>query len=154
LAGFKDRAMTPDNQQVLTSMSEAPVTAGRQLTEAAKSVNASRKPRIFLPIVVTAGLLWGSYFPLNLGWLGSVALIPFLILVRIRAPAARLYPGAFLAGLLSFIASLQWMRVADYRMYATWIGLAIACALFFPLALFLVRRLDQRTRLPLIVTFP
>jgi apolipoprotein N-acyltransferase len=46
------------------------------------------------------------------------------------------------------------MRVADYRMYATWIGLSISCALFFPIGLFLVRRLDHRTRLPLILTFP
>src|SRR5262249_21370129 len=66
----------------------------------------------------------------------------------------RLYFGSFLAGLLFYLASLQWMRVADYRMYFTWIGLAIACALFFPVALFLVRRLDRRSPLPLVLTFP
>jgi apolipoprotein N-acyltransferase len=46
------------------------------------------------------------------------------------------------------------MRVADSRMYVTWIALSVYCALYFPLALFLVRRLDWRTQLPLVITLP
>jgi apolipoprotein N-acyltransferase len=49
---------------------------------------------------------------------------------------------------------MQWMRVADPRMYATWIGLAFYCSLYFPLAVYLIRFLDRRTSLPLIVTVP
>jgi apolipoprotein N-acyltransferase len=39
-------------------------------------------------------------------------------------------------------------------MYITWITLALYCASYLPVVLYLVRRLDHRTRLPLIVTFP
>ncbi len=46
------------------------------------------------------------------------------------------------------------MRVADTRMYATWAILATYCAAYFPLVLYGVRQLDQRTRLPLVLNFP
>jgi apolipoprotein N-acyltransferase len=50
---------------------------------------------------------------------------------------------------------LQWLRVGDYNMmYFSWAALATYCACFFPLAIFLVRRLDRHTRLPLLVTLP
>jgi apolipoprotein N-acyltransferase len=39
-------------------------------------------------------------------------------------------------------------------MYFTWAFLATYCALYVPLALYLVRRLDRWTRLPLILTLP
>jgi apolipoprotein N-acyltransferase len=58
------------------------------------------------------------------------------------------------AGLVFYWPSLQWMRVADYRMYATWAGLATYCSFFFPVAMVTVRRLDRKTRLPLIISFP
>jgi apolipoprotein N-acyltransferase len=59
-----------------------------------------------------------------------------------------------LAGAAFFGPALQWLREADYRMYATWAGLALYCSLYFPVAIFLLRRLDRRTRLPLVVTVP
>jgi apolipoprotein N-acyltransferase len=46
------------------------------------------------------------------------------------------------------------MRVADIRMYATWALLALYCSLFLPMAILLVRYLDRRLPLPLVVTFP
>jgi apolipoprotein N-acyltransferase len=46
------------------------------------------------------------------------------------------------------------MRVADWRMYFTWIALAIYCSLFFPIGITILRRLDRKTRLPLVVSFP
>src|SRR5205814_324666 len=96
----------------------------------------ARKPRLLAAALLTAALLWAAYFPLNFGWLIWFALVPFLTLVRAEAPARRLYGAAFASGLAFYVASLQWMRVADYRMYATWIGLSIACAFFFPIGLF------------------
>jgi apolipoprotein N-acyltransferase len=99
-------------------------------------------------------LLWLCYYPADWGWLGWVALVPFLTLVRMQASSRRIYLISFLAGLLFFIPSLQWMRVADYRMYATWIGLATFCALYFPLAILLLRRLDRLPFLPLILSTP
>jgi apolipoprotein N-acyltransferase len=97
-------------------------------------------------------LLWLCYFPADCGWLAWVALVPYLCLVRLRR--RWLYWSAF-AGALSFYAfSMQWIRVADPRMYATWILLSIYCALYFPFILFVLRRLERHTALPLVVTLP
>jgi apolipoprotein N-acyltransferase len=46
------------------------------------------------------------------------------------------------------------MRVADYRMYATWAMLATYCSLYFPAAIYLLRKLDRGTSLPLVLTVP
>jgi apolipoprotein N-acyltransferase len=111
-------------------------------------------PVALIPALATAALLWLSYFPADYGWLAWIALVPWLCLVRSSAPARRIYLAAWIGGLVFFAAALQWVRVADYRMYASWIGLAIYCSFFVPPGLYLVRQLDRRTRLPLIVTVP
>jgi apolipoprotein N-acyltransferase len=149
----QDEVMNTAGPQALAASTQA-CAAQTQSNEPRPSISNKPRSRIFLPVLATACLLWACYFPLNLGWLGWLALVPFLVLVRKEAPGVRLYFGSFLAGLFFYLASLQWMRVADYRMYFTWIGLAIACALFFLVALFLVRRLDRRSPLPLVLTFP
>ena len=104
--------------------------------------------------LATSGLLWLSYFPVACGWLGWVALVPLLGLVRSAAPRRYIYLSAWASGLAFFWPVLQWMRVADYRMYYTWAGLATYCSLYWPAAVWLLRRLDRRSRLPLIVTVP
>jgi apolipoprotein N-acyltransferase len=112
-------------------------------------------PRPRWPALATAGLLWLCYFPADCGWLVWVAVVPLLFLVRLpRRPWRFPYASAFAAGLAFYLPAIQWMRVADPRMYFTWIGLALYCALYFPLFLCLVRFLDRRTPLPLVVTVP
>ncbi len=112
-----------------------------------------RKLRPLLAALLSGGLLWLCYFPLAWGWLGWAALVPLLCLVRL--PRSRfLYLCAYLGGLAFYLPAMQWMRVADPRMYATWIGLAIYCALYFPLAIYLLRLLERRTSLPLTFTLP
>src|SRR5262249_8958690 len=88
------------------------------------------------------------------GWLGWLALVPLLCLVRSEAGPRRIYLAAWAGGLVFFFFVLQWMRVADPRMYYTWAMLAVWCSLFVPLGIFLIRRLDRRPRLPLIITVP
>ncbi len=107
-----------------------------------------------LAALATAGLLWLSYFPVNCGWLAWFALVPLLTLVRAAARPRVVYLSAWFGGLAFYFPALQWMRVADPRMYFTWIGLAIYCSLYFPVALLIVRFLDRRTRLPLALTLP
>jgi apolipoprotein N-acyltransferase len=99
-------------------------------------------------------LLWLCGRPTGLGWLGWVALVPVLGLVRMDLSTRRTWLVGWVAGLLFFVPAIQWMRVADYRMYATWLGLSLYCSLFVPTGLCLVRRLDRRTRLPLVLTVP
>jgi apolipoprotein N-acyltransferase len=110
-------------------------------------------PRL-LPALASGLLLWLCYFPADCGWLGWVALVPLLTLVRSRARARNVYPSAWLGGLVFFVAAIQWMRVADPRMVYTWLALSLHCSLFVVLGIFLVRRLDRHTPLPLVLTVP
>jgi apolipoprotein N-acyltransferase len=107
------------------------------------------------PALATGGLLWLCYFPAACGWLAWLALVPLLFLVRLpRAPWRLPYLAAYTGGLAFYLGAVQWMRVADWRMYFTWIGLSLYCAAYFPLFLYLTRVLDRRTRLPLVVGVP
>jgi apolipoprotein N-acyltransferase len=110
--------------------------------------------KLLLPGLASAVLLWLCYFPANCGWLAWLALVPFLVLVRSPARPRRVYAATWLGSLAFYLASLQWVRVADWRMYGTWIGLSIWCSFYSLAALYLLRRLDRRTSLPLLTTVP
>lgn len=99
-------------------------------------------------------LLWMCFQPLAWGtYLGWIALVPFLMLVRAQARPRFVYLCALLCGIAFYVPVLQWMRVADKAMAAAWIALSIYCALYFPVALVCVRCLE-RWKLPLIVSVP
>jgi apolipoprotein N-acyltransferase len=130
---------------------ERPAPHAAQGTAAVRPVPS---PPTLVPALLSSALLWLCFFPANEGWLGWVALVPLLTLVRSMASPRRLYLSAWVGGLLFFAVALQWLRVADSRMYATWIALTLYCSLYFPVAMFLLRRLDRRTRWPLVLTVP
>lgn len=108
---------------------------------------------LLLAALTTAGLLYLAYFPVACGWLAWFAFVPLLGFVRATARPRRIYALAWLAGLAFYGPALQWMRVADPRMYATWIFLALYCSLYFPLEIWLLRWLDRR-RWPLVLSLP
>jgi apolipoprotein N-acyltransferase len=111
-------------------------------------------PRL-LPSLASAFLLWLCYFPVGWSWLGWIALVPLLALVRSEARPRRIYFSAWAGGLTFFLAALHWILAAAHvGMYGAWLALSIYCSLYFPLALFLVRRLDRGTGLPLVVSLP
>jgi apolipoprotein N-acyltransferase len=120
----------------------------------AESDPLARKGTPILTAFLSSGLLWLCYFPAAWGWLAWVALVPLLTLVRSRSRAVAVYFTAYGTGLLFFLPAMQWMRVADPRMYYTWLGLSVYIAVYFPLAIFILRYLDRRTSLPLAVTLP
>jgi apolipoprotein N-acyltransferase len=107
-----------------------------------------------VPAFTTGILLYLCYFPVAWGWLGWVALVPLLCLVRSPARPRTVYLSAWAGALLFFVPALQWMRVADPAMYATWLLLALHCSLFVLAGVWLLRRLDRGTRLPLVLTLP
>jgi apolipoprotein N-acyltransferase len=125
-----------------------PIAAQQRTTPAAPTSPC------FLPAVGSGLLLWLCYFPLAWGWLSWVALVPFLTLARAQARPRRIYWCAYAAGLAFFVPAISWMRVADYRMYATWMMLATYCALYFPVGLWLIRLLDRRSPLPFWLSVP
>ena len=116
------------------------------------------RPRLTWPCIAAAlassGLLWLSYFPVSFGGLAWIALVPWLMLVRAELPARRRYLFAGLAGFGFFFPALSWMRTGFTEMILFWILLALYCSGFWMGALWCLRRLDRRTRLPLALTFP
>ena len=56
--------------------------------------------RVFLPAILPGPLLWAAFFPLDLGPLAFVALVPWLTLVRADVSRRRRYLAAYLGGLL------------------------------------------------------
>lgn len=146
--------MSTESRERLTEGSR-PVPSMDRARQPTSSTNVRcPKPRVLWLAVATAALLWSGFFPANCGWLAWVSLVPFLCLVRTTAPARRVYFAAWACGLVCYGALLQWLRVADNRMYFTWPALALYCSLFIPLSLFLVRLLDRRTGLPLVLAVP
>ncbi|HET6573512.1 MAG TPA: apolipoprotein N-acyltransferase [Fimbriiglobus sp.] len=110
---------------------------------------------MLLPAVASGVLLWTAFFPLDLGPVAFVAMVPFLTLVRAEnVGPTRRYLAAFAGGLVFSVLALKWIRVAHPMMaYFAWPGLSLYCALYWPLALLLLRKLD-RLNLPLAATFP
>src|SRR5438552_5553956 len=143
-----------ESQQLLAKRTPVAQTAKTDSLSASEQKLPSQKSRVLAPALLSAALLWACYFPLNAGWLGWVALVPLLSLVRSGARPRRIYFTTWLSALVFFIATLQWVRVADSRMYFTWIGLSIWCSFFTVAGIYLVRRVDRRTALPLTLTVP
>src|SRR5262245_29340730 len=100
-----------------------PETAVVRTSPAAKPISGSPSTpwrRLLIAAGASAFLLWLAYFPVAWGWLGWIALVPLLTLVRSPARPRAVYLVAWLSGLCFFWPVLQWMRVADWRMYFTW----------------------------------
>lgn len=86
--------------------------------------------RLAWPAVLSALLLWMGFFPVNLPWLGYVAFAPWLVSLSGQTGKQRLFSSGLL-GIVFFGIALNWMRVADIRMIATWVMLGTWSALFY-----------------------
>src|SRR5262245_15582622 len=137
---MKGPAMTLD--QGVKNLTErggaTPQTEHLSLPQAAGPIRLKASP-LLLVSLASALLLWACYFPLAWGWLAWVSLVPLLCLVRVEARKLTVWMAAWLCGSALFWPVLQWMRVADLRMYATWAMLAVYLSLYFPVAILLVR---------------
>ncbi|WP_439626568.1 apolipoprotein N-acyltransferase [Gemmata sp.] len=109
--------------------------------------------RVLLPAVATGVLLWAAFFPLDLGPLGFVALVPWLALVRADVSRRRRYVAAYLGGVVFFALATQWVRVAHPMMYMSWAALSVIMPVTWVLALDFVRRFD-RLGVPLALSVP
>ncbi len=109
---------------------------------------------LWLAPSASALLLYLAYFPVAWGALAWVALVPLLLLVRLPGRPRRLYLACWVGGLLFHWPVLQWVRVADGRMYGAWAMVATYGACYWPVGLALLRWFARRTPLPLVLTFP
>jgi apolipoprotein N-acyltransferase len=111
------------------------------------------RTRVFYPAIISGVIMYCTYFPLNLGFLAWFGLVPLLSLVDANARPRRIYFATFIGGLYFYLPAIQWIRVAHPAMYASWIGLSLACSLFLVLTMYLIRRL-QRNGVPLWLSAP
>lgn len=114
---------------------------------------AQPRTQVFFPAMLSGVLLYCTYFPLNLGFLAWIALVPLLGLVDANARPRRIYFAVFLGGLYWFVPVLQWIRVAHPAMYGSWMALSVYCSLFLVLTMYVVRRL-VRAGMPLWLAAP
>lgn len=107
-----------------------------------------------LASLLTAGLLWTSFFPLNVGPLAWLAPVPLVLLVRMTQPPRRMAWACYLGGLAFYLPVLQWMRLGDPTMYLAWWALAAYLAGSFPLKVALSRAAVHRCGWPLALAVP
>lgn len=135
-----------------------PRTMTRKRTANAPKANVIKQPRFLAQCTVAAiassVLLSLSYFPVGIGTFAWVALVPWLMLVRANLHAFWRYPLSWLTGIAFFVQALSWMNNGQEPMYYLWLLLALYCSWQFPIALWFLRRLDKRWKLPLTITTP
>lgn len=115
------------------------------------------KARVFLPSILSGVLLWTAFFPLNWWGVAFAAMAPFLTLVRAEGIGRwRRYTAAWLGGLTFGALTAKWLGASPEPVmaYFAWPGVALFLSLFWPIALYLLRRLDRLGQPPLALTFP
>jgi apolipoprotein N-acyltransferase len=128
--------------------------ASGSATPVAGAPDWSVRLKVLALALLSGVMLFLCHFPVAWGWLGWVALVPLLVLVRVEVGGRWRYFCAWLAGSVYLWPAISWMTVADMRMVACWALLSFYCSLYFPLAIGLVRRLERGTNWPLFLTFP
>jgi apolipoprotein N-acyltransferase len=134
----------------------APAPVDRTVSDIIDGVRKAPAPRAgaLLVTAVTAVLMWGAFYPLDWGPLAWIAPVPFLLLARITHPTRWMYRCVYAGGLLFWVPALQWMRLGDPAMIPAWLALAFYLALYFPVALAIIRLAVHRLRAPLVVAAP
>jgi apolipoprotein N-acyltransferase len=97
----------------------------------------------------SAALIWAAFPPLDCGFFAWVALTPWLVMAG-RNSSRRAWLWSLLAGYALFVALLHWLRFVGPE---GWVTLALYCALYWPAATGLLRRL-KRCGLPFALTAP
>lgn len=100
-------------------------------------------------------LLWAALPPLSLGWLGWIAPVPWLVLVRRDELAGRrLYGALWLAGLVFWLLAIHWLRLPHPATSLGWLALSAYLACYLPVFVGLSRTAVHRLRVPLWLAAP
>jgi len=129
------------------------IIAAARTVHAQKKVQAPFRSAAQLTLV-SGGLMWASFYPLNYSPLAWIALVPLMMLIRLREPTRRMYAATYLGGLAWFLPTLQWMRLGDPSMSIAWLALAAYLACTFPVLVGLCRLVRMRWSVPMVVSVP
>jgi apolipoprotein N-acyltransferase len=108
-------------------------------------------------VIALAGslLMWAAQPPLALGWLGWLAPIPWLWLVREpELTGRRPYRTLWFAAFVFWMAVLHWLRLPHPAVYLGWFALSAYLAVYLPLFVGLSRVTVHRLKLPLWLAAP
>lgn len=119
----------------------------------ASAPRRSARATWILPLL-SAGLLWASFPPLDWSLLAWVSLVPLVVLIRMSEPLRWMYTATYLGGLVFTLVTLQWMRLGDPTMYVAWVALAVYVAVYFPVFVGLARCAVHSCRIPLVFAVP
>jgi apolipoprotein N-acyltransferase len=109
-----------------------------------------------LPIALAGSiLLWAALPPLALGWLGWIAPIPWLLLIRGETLTGRRpYRTVYLAGLIFWLMAIHWLRLPHPAVYLGWFALSAYLAIYLPIFIGLSRVAVHRLNIPLWIAAP
>ncbi len=141
---------TLERKSPMSTMHQTPETA----TPPVPIQFRTRALFIVASAIATSLLMWAGFFPINQGWIAWFALVPLLALIRSDISTRTLLFSTYASGFLFFLLALKWMRVAHPMMIWAWIALTYYCALYFPLAAWILRRIDRKYSLPFTLTLP
>ncbi len=100
-------------------------------------------------------LMWAAHPPLALGWLGWMAPLPWLLLVRQHELTGRRpYRALWFAAFLFWLAALHWLRLPHPAVYLGWFALSAYLAIYLPSFVWLARVAVHQLRLPLWLAAP
>ena len=93
-----------------------------------------KRPSTIVIALTGSLLMWAAQPPLALGWLGWVAPVPWLWLVREPELAGRRpYRTLWFAAFVFWMAALHWLRLPHPAVYLGWFALSAYLAMYLPL---------------------
>jgi apolipoprotein N-acyltransferase len=112
--------------------------------------------RTTLPIALLGSILiWAALPPIALGWLGWIAPVPWLLLVRMDLlPGRQPYRRLYFAGLIFWLLAIHWLRLPHPAVIPLWLLLCAYLAFYLPVFVALSRVAVHRLRLPLWLAAP
>lgn len=100
-------------------------------------------------------LMWAAQPPLAFSFLAWIAPVPWLMLVRAdELPGRRPYRALYFAGMIYWLAAIQWLRLAHPAVYIGWFVLAAYLAVYIPVFVGITRVAVHRLRVPLWLAAP
>lgn len=104
--------------------------------------------------ILSAGMLWLSFPPLEWAWTAWFALVPFFLLIRSTRSPWAIYLGAWVGGYAFWLGAVHWIWWTDESAWLGWLAMALALSFFWPTFLFLARFAHRRLKLSPMVAAP